>query len=655
MEMQAAIGSPLLSTSDGSTTQDTVEFAFSEVHKQLTNLLNDWRAGGEIPDSDSAVPINAIRGEQQLVKVRRELRRDVRDVNAMRATGDLASDENYIPQRIIDQHISEEKPAQINFLEQPDRILVFKDLTDPNQPTGDIEAQFTDHMRDEGWLIPWHRAFDSADLHGGCGLEVVLDDTKPFYSRIEYIRREDLIFPTETTDIQGCEYIMRRYFYMPFELETFVKKYTFDEQEVKNLCKDKDARHKRICVYKVYCKKDGIVYSFWWAESCQKFLTQPAPYSVGVYAPQGIVNYNAQAKQLAKLADQIPPEQLQAALPPPQPSATTDFPIFWLPYEVIEDDRLLSSKGRAFRDKADQEVATQLWSSILNAANRAGDVYASYVNTPGTQLGLQDNQQIKKNTINQREVKFWNFPFPDASLLQIAVQYGNQISSKSSRVDFAVNNRDDSRKTATEIQSAQSQSAAMMSVGISGQSHTIVQIYSLRWQIGLSHILLGVITTFDISQERLLHRYRFGSAGDVDIRKRDEKKQVIRETFQYVAGTPIGNLFLVYMIETFFPERAREWVPVLQQGDPSQIISIAIQLFDALLADPKLAGNLAPEQVMQLTEVVNQMKAYVAASANATGTPNGASSRSVAGTPSNEVTNNLPKEQVGSASGSSPS
>lgn len=634
---------------------DIVKFDYQEVKTQLDILLSEWEGGGGMPNEDSGNPIISFQGEQTLVKVRRELRRDTTDVNIKRTSGELSADENYIPQRLIDQHIAQDKPAQIAYLEQPDRLLVFKDLTDPSQPTGDIEAQFTDHMRYEGWLIPWHRIFDGSDLHGGCCLEVVLDPSKPFFSRIEYIRREDLVFPTEATDLQSCEYIMRRYFYMPFELESFVKKYGFDDKVISELCREKTRRHQRIPVYKVYCKKDGIVYQFWYHKTGQTFLKQPEVYLSGVYDPQEILAYRMQ-RMAVEQDPSIPPEVL-SQFPTPQPLPSADYPIFFFPYEVIEDDRLLASKGLAFFRQADQESMTQLWTSTINRANRSADVYASYKSDPAGQTGVMADAPLKRNCISARQVEFWNFPPPDASLLSVILQYANNISAQSKRVDYAVNNRDDSRKTATEISASRQQAAGMTSVPLSGQSFVIVQAYELCWRIGLSHILLGEITTFSIPEDRLLHKYRFGSAGDVDIRKREDKKQVIRETFQYLVGTPIGNKFLEYLIETFFPERAKDWVPLLQQGDPTQIIAAAVEIFEAMLADPNIAQTMAPEDILKLQNVVNQMKSYVTTASQGGGNPGAAqvpNGTQPMAEPAYDVpANNLPKSQVGAVSGAS--
>jgi hypothetical protein len=642
--------------------ESKVEFNYSEVKDHLNRLLEDWRSvittGGSTVVNNNFSAINTtdqFKGEGVLSYVRRELRRDNRDLPTMRIRGEASADDNYIPQRLIDRAITQEKPAQLGFLEQPDRLLIFKDLSAPEQPTEDIERAFTDHMRYPGWTIPWHRAFDGMDLHGGVALEVIVDTTKPLYAAVEYIRREDLIFPVEATDIQACEFIMRRYRHMPFELERFVKEYGFNETAVKQILGDsKSKRHQKIEIFKCYCKKEGLVYVFWYSEKSENnFLKDPEPYNLGIRDPGEIEQYTDSVNQYSTMQEaistgMIPVMGQQQSVPPQPPPALPmeNYPIFWLPFEVVEDDRLLASKGMAFRYKADQEAATELWTSAINAANRASKVYASYENDPLNQTGISPSDKLIPNTITARKVAFWNFPFPDSGLLAIIQAFSNNVAAGASQVDYAVSARPD-RKTAEEVRSATSQAAQVKSVGVSGQSLTILAVYKLCWEVGRSFILMGEIPTFPIPKERLLHKFVVASAGDSDVLRRDQRRQIIRETFQYLAGTPIGNQFLIYLINTFFPEQAKLWNPILEAQDPLQLIQVAMQLLSSI---PR--GTLLPEQSSQLDQILGLFNDYISKRTAGQGGVS-AGAPQLAEPSTNTVANNLPQEQGGSASGAS--
>ena len=639
-------------------------FEYPKVKAQLDQLLTDWKSpvntgGVTITDTGSTLGATSdqFKGEETTARIRRELRRDNRDLPIMRARGEISPDGNYIPRRVIDKQIANEKPQQISFVEQPDRILLFKDLTDPEQPTEDLERAFTDHMRYPGWTIPWHRAFDGCDLHGGVCIEVKVDPSKPLKCSIEYIRREDLIFATEATDIQGNEFILKRHRYMPFEVEAFVKAFGFNAAAAKEVTANTESkRHQKLEIYRGWGKKDGIVYTFWYSDKCQsQFLKDPEPLDLGIKDPAEIEAYNQAVLAYSHMEQQAGADAsgqmalvLSQQAPPAPPASLPEelYPIFFLPYEVIEDDRLLASKGLAFRYRSDQEAVTELWTSVVNAATRASKVYASYASDPLNQTGLKPEDKLVPDTIMAKEVKYWSFPFPDAALVGIIQAFENSIAASSNRVDFAVNNRQDSRKTAEEIRAASSQAAQQMSVGISGQSLTILAVYELCWKIGRSFILLGEVPTFSIDKNRLLHRYMLASAGDSDVVRRDQRKQVIRETFQYVQGTPIGNQFLIYLVNTFFPEQAKKWVPVLESQDPLQLIQAAAGILSSVPRD-----SLTPTQNAQLEQIIGLFQGYISTRTGSSNVPGGAPQ--LAESSDNPVANNLPKAQGGAASGAS--
>lgn len=608
-----------------SSTQPVSLLDFEKTKFCLNSLLGEW---------DSK--------ETEVTKLRREVRRKVVDVEKLRLAGELEEDETFIPQRLVDSRIRQEKPAQMAFLEQPDRLLVFSDITDPLYPTEPLERAFTQFMRYEGWTHAWTRAFDGCNLHGGVCLEVRYDESKPLHCAIEYIRREDLIFSTEANSIQGNEHILRRYKYMPFELEGFVEKYGFSNEAIVELLGDSkdNKRNERIEVFKVFSKKDGVVLVSWFAPKCSKWLREPTPLDLGIWDLGELSAYHqARAAFIASPLSPIPPSL-------PSPLAITDYPIFFLPYELIEDDLLLSSKGRAFRDAPDQEALTKLWTSLVNAAIKASKVYAAYANSTIPDSGLSENTPLAPNTIMPKEVKYWAPPFPDARLVQVAQTYANTSAANSTRVDWAVQNRQDSGKTATEITASRQQAMAEAQSAISSQSLTFLNVYSLCWKIGQSQILAGLISGFPISPQDVARPYRLATAGDVDLTTREAKKQIIRETFQYIAGTPIASAFLSYMVETYFPERSKEWVPMLMSGDPLELISNAGTILQNIPRE-----GLTPLQAQQLDQFTNLLSQYVQSR-----TSNGGSAPTndgMAGTSPDAVANNQPQEIAGGASGTS--
>ena len=101
-------------------------FEYPKVKAQLGQLLTDWKSpvntgGVTVTDTGSTLGATSdqFKGEETTARIRRELRRDNRDLPIMRARGEISPDGNYIPRRIIDKQIANEKPQQISFVEQP--------------------------------------------------------------------------------------------------------------------------------------------------------------------------------------------------------------------------------------------------------------------------------------------------------------------------------------------------------------------------------------------------------------------------------------------------------------------------------------------------------------------------------------------------------
>jgi len=113
-----------------------------------------------------------------------------------------------------------------------------------------------------------------------------------------------------------------------------------------------------------------------------------------------------------------------------------------------------------------------------------------------------------------------------------------------------------------------------------------------------------------------------------------------------VQGTPIGNQFLIYLVNTFFPEQAKKWVPVLESQDPLQLIQAAAGILSSVPRD-----SLTPTQNAQLEQIIGLFQGYISTRTGSSNVPGGAPQ--LAESSDNPVANNLPKAQGGAASGAS--
>ena len=562
-----------------------VSFDYAKEKIRIDQLIGQWAA------------------EADLVKHRREVRKKEVNVTEEQQKGTIPANGTFIARRIIDRNIRLEKPQLVAYLEQSPRTVLFKSLSNPTTDTIPLADWFTLGVRYRNWAEPWHRVIDSTCLHGCGWIEIRYDADKPFNISLEYTPRESLIFPAKLRkSLQKCEMVLRCYEYLPNELEDAVEAYKFNGEVVKRLVDaQRDAkREEPIKVYKVLKKKDGIVYVGWYAQDigAETWLKTPEPLSFGLIGEDG---------QLAPVAF---------------------FPYVAYLYEFTEEEEFLSVKGRAAKDLADQDALSQLWTGIVNGTTSASEIQASYVNDPANPAG-QENEPIKSGVINNREVKHWQAQYPDPMILTVAQALSTENLQSAGKVDYAAQNRVDSRKTATEINSAKAQSQQLSSVNIVPLATAITEVYTYVWHIVQQQVIYSLANPdaplIDIPQHIApkfwTDRYELAPAGDVEVIKRAEKMTNLQQDMPLFAGTPVYMDLLVKYLELRFPDEAALWKAKLQAVDPNQVIQ---QLLAILSQVPM--NVFPPEQQQQIQSVMENATTAVGvsspASAMAQGRPN---------------------------------
>jgi len=530
---------------------------YSEEHTLNTSLVSEWESG-----------------EQPATKLRRDLRRFDVNVQEKRAAKEISADETYIPIRSIDASIRREKPPLLAYLQQSRRLLLFQDALNPDVHAEDLEIAFSRWMRYEGWDIPWTQAIDAVCLHGGVTLEVRFDPNKPLQCAIEYIPREDLIFPKGTKgSLQACERIVRRFEYYPWQLEHFVESMGFDKAQVDLLTRDKkeSQRNDLVTVWRVFRKKDNIIWVYWDSDKCSSYLRPPLALFNGMGSPE------------------------------------EEYPLFFFPTEVIEDETLLNVKGCAQRFLPDQEAQTALWTSMVNGTTRASHVYASLKNQATGELNtVSETSELKPDVILGREVDFWNYPYPDPITLQVAQGLAVEKQSETGQVNFAVSNRKDSRKTAEEIRAAQAQQSLISSVPTAALATVILRVYSACWRIAQFNIAIGNIQGFPVPMDRVQKPYLLSPAGDVDWIQRQEKKALVKEFLQLSQGSSLQNVLFRFAIQLFFPEEATQFLAALNAPDSNGLIQA---LASALASAPR--EQLSPEDNANLDRLLAAAQQFV--------------------------------------------
>jgi len=542
-----------------------VEFDISKEAPKITALISQWTS------------------EKDATTVRRQVRIKEYNVAEMREKKEIDPDATYIARRIIDSNIRREKPEFASFIETSPRLVLFKSLSSPAKDTVNLADWFTLGMRYNAWSEIWHRTFDATATHGASFVEIKADDSTPFNIRLEYTPREMLIIPVCTRrSIQKCERIIRVYEYLPNELEDFVESHDFSKEAVKRITeKHKESdRDKPNTVYKVFCRKNGIIYVSWYSEECKDlWLKAPQPLYLGLYKT-------------------VPAQDGTSQL---TPIPVDFFPFVGCLYEFIEDETILAVKGRAFRDLPDQDALSKLWSGLVNGTDRACRLHGSFVQQMGTE-GLQA-EPIEGGMITPREVKYWQAAYPDPSILTTVQALSSENAQAAGKMDYAAANRKDSRKTATELAMAQEQSGKLSSVNMIPMALALSEVYSFCWLLVQSQVLNGVITAPDhIAPDDFTDEYELVAAGDTEVIKRAEKISNLQQDIPLFAGTPVGMDMQAKYLELRFPDEAIRWKEKLAQPDLRPVVAQLVQVLESAPL------NISPEERAALDNLLQNAK-----------------------------------------------
>lgn len=635
------------------TEQDKLQ-DFNQARVHLNRIIRDWDV--EVEDTD----------------VRRKTRDVEIDVEGLRQKGDLDEDETIIPVRVIDTNIQREQPASVNYLKNSRRICTFRSLSLPTQDPQAIEIEFTRGMTYCGWETPHFKCRDGADTHGWAAIEVVYDETKPLNVGLEYVAHDELYWPRSVKKLQDAPKIIRSYDVIISKLREWIRKFGFNADQVEKLAasrKDNQKENETLKVYKLYYKKEGIVFVSWFAltDGVDDWLKVPAKMVIGISekgaAPQAnIISMPGQ-----------PPQQPQDQW---IDSDIKQYPIFLLPYRETEKPKEVDHKGRVFLDEAKQEAQTAILSSFVNGMTRASNLYASPDQEDGTGSSLKELEDVKLvgGRIMNKPMKWFQPPYPDPMVIGALKYLDTANSEETNQVNFAAMNREDSRKTAKEIGSAEQQQQKLNSTQLTLYSTFIREVYSFVWLIVQSQAEQGLIVFLQIQvpdeqqiqqiqqqiqqqvaqpmmmaqvsgnpqnvlniqnqQQQAIQRlqqdpplkwtneiktisqkWEIRAAGDVDVIQRQEKITQMKQDWPVVSQFPtLANRFLADLIKLEYPDTGEQYaqllsqMPALQQAQQLSA-GLATILMGFMKQHPEYMKTISPEEQQQLHQMISQAMA----------------------------------------------
>jgi len=536
---------------------------------------------------DAATPIQGLLNvigtlESTAVENRNSRKLDI-DVDAERSDGHLDEDEFLVPAHIIDTNIRREQSKYVAYVTGSRRSAIFSSITEPTVATGELERDFTDKTRYSGWQVPLFKIIDGMQLHGYSVAEVQFDEDMPGHFAVEAVNYEDFGFPEDTRDIQACEMLVHRHYFTATQLLDMVEDDDFNEDIVDLLVEDHGQAPEVESLYqveKVLFRHENKIYVSWSCNAkCDDWLRDPRPLYLG-------------RRDGETLQDE------------------TQYPYVVFPYNIQEDSAVQNATGRAFADRTTQETITSLMSSFVTAHRRAANFYFSKENEDPNNTNIQTSVRFQNGALIDANIKQFQLRPPDTSMISAIQSLMSQNAQEQSQINYAAMNRQDSRKTATEIQAASSEAQMLSSTQVSLFSIALKDVYEWCWRIYQSRVVAGVIRPSASLDMYLNHEFNIKPAGDVDVIERQEKSQKMMQAWGVVSQTALAPVFLQNMMRLMFPDEGESYAEMLQTGnEKDQLLQQLMQVINSLIVDPQ-TGQLN-EEAQEFAPQVQMLQAKV--------------------------------------------
>jgi len=572
---------------------------FDYMRKRVDKLIESWKSY-----------VN------ETVNKNRAFRYIKMDKETLKMYGFFKEDEVYTPVRLIDQNIRSEQPQYIAYITQSRRACVLQSAAGLSI-TGieKVEKLFTDHARYEAWETPFIRVVDGQSTHGWDWQEIEFNTEYPGHFCFHHVGHGKLLFDFDTEDIQNQEYLAKEENWTAMQLSDPDEGFVSDQvNKILESNKDSDADQLRDTthkIYKVYYKKNKIVYVGWYGGSTtDKWLKEPVEFYLG----RNDVDADPIQREDVEL---IEGQEPVVDFPQLRESA---YPFYGLKYIESEDPKITNVKGRAFLDQPAQEASGAILSAIVNGTVRASNVYGAPTNTSGLKDGStpqmkQTTMVLKHGALYSEPITFFHTEYPPASAISSLQTVTSSNKAETSRVDVAAQNRKDSRKTAEEIKSTDQTAAMLSSVQVTNLSIFMRGSYGRAFSIWSNRVLQNKIPA-DPAIINILKAYKLivKSSGDVDVIERQAKLQRQQQSWPVFANIPGLNMeFLKDIIRTAFPEDAERYIGIIDKQDQTKALiqGLAGALREAVLEDN---GQVKPEYAEfapQLLELQNQVTNYL--------------------------------------------
>jgi len=537
----------------------------------------------------------------------RRLRSNKADVEQMRSAGLLQENQTFIGVRLINQNINQALPPLLSYLKQSPRMATFV--------PGDnsyLDQEFTRVLQYPGWEIPYIEVLDGAELNGIGYMMVKADNTKLGGVSMETIPFNEIVYDRRLKSLQDSPAVLIKHvitavsFYHWDSFENFDKSSDAYNAITKRLLSEEvNVIGDDLVIYETFVKVNGFVYRGWYYKDSKQWLKQPLPFSNGIEESVPEVNIDPMAMTTE-------PTYVN------KPVHLTYYPIAVKRAEIKENRKHDEAEGRAVEDYHKQEAATTLMTAAVNGCTQAANTMWS---PDGANLdGMAPAQlqyKIKNNAIWKTPMRAFTAPWPDPMIFKGIEAITQQNAMENNQVAWAVNNRKDSRKTATEIEAAQQQQGMLTGTSALVFSIFLRDVLTMTWPIVQSEAKKGsikfLIEVSDPAEKEaiLSKQYEVKPAGDIDFVEKQQRITNIQQDLPMFQGTPIGQEMMKEYVRLRYPEKYDQWSKILSQGNDTQLIQGLGQALQAVVTD-EATGQLKPEfaaeaqSFQQLQQAVQQ-------------------------------------------------
>lgn len=537
----------------------------------------------------------------------RRLRSNKADVEQMRSAGLLQENQTFIGVRLINQNINQALPPLLSYLKQSPRMATFV--------PGDnsyLDQEFTRVLQYPGWEIPYIEVLDGAELNGIGYMMVKADNTKLGGVSMETIPFNEIVYDRRLKSLQDSPAVLIKHvitavsFYHWDSFENFDKSSDAYNAITKRLLSEEvNVIGDDLVIYETFVKVNGFVYRGWYYKDSKQWLKQPLPFSNGIEESVPEVNIDPMAMTTE-------PTYVN------KPVHLTYYPIAVKRAEIKENRKHDEAEGRAVEDYHKQEAATTLMTAAVNGCTQAANTMWS---PDGANLdGMAPAQlqyKIKNNAIWKTPMRAFTAPWPDPMIFKGIEAITQQNAMENNQVAWAVNNRKDSRKTATEIEAAQQQQGMLTGTSALVFSIFLRDVLTMTWPIVQSEAKKGsikfLIEVSDPAEKEVIlsKQYEVKPAGDIDFVEKQQRITNIQQDMPMFQGTPIGQEMMKEYVRLRYPEKYDQWSKILSQGNDTQLIQGLGQALQAVVTD-ETTGQLKPEfaaeaqSFQQLQQAVQQ-------------------------------------------------